>query len=95
MYKRQAYTRGLGSLACMPAGYRPCHNAAAVVVAIGYDARHGSHQFALDTAAVVTAAGGIAHLMPRDVYKRQRLDTDGAHLDLAIEGFQMLRFHIQ
>lgn len=35
-----AYTRGLGSLACMPAGYRPCHNAAAVVVAIGYDAEH-------------------------------------------------------
>ena len=33
-----AYTRGLGSLACMPAGYRPCHNAAAVVAAIGYDA---------------------------------------------------------
>ena len=35
-----AYTRGLGSLACMPAGYRPCHNAAAVVAAIGYDAEH-------------------------------------------------------
>ncbi len=33
-----AYTRGLGSLACMPAGYRPCHNAAAVIAAIGYDA---------------------------------------------------------
>ena len=33
-----AYTRGLGSLACMPAGYRPCHNAAEVVAAIGYDA---------------------------------------------------------
>ena len=35
-----AYTRGLGSLACMPAGYRPCHNAAAVIAAIGYDAEH-------------------------------------------------------
>lgn len=35
------------------------------VVAIGYDARHGSHDFAVDTAAVVTAAGGRAWLMPR------------------------------
>ena len=35
-----AYTRGLGSLSCMPAGYRPCHNTAAVVEAIGYDAEH-------------------------------------------------------
>lgn len=35
------------------------------VVVIGYDARHGSHDFAVDTAAVVTAAGGRAWLMPR------------------------------
>ncbi|SEA17172.1 phosphomannomutase [Bowdeniella nasicola] len=35
------------------------------VVTIGYDARHGSKQFAEDTAAIVTASGGIAHLMPR------------------------------
>ncbi|OKL53446.1 phosphomannomutase [Bowdeniella nasicola] len=35
------------------------------VVTIGYDARYGSKQFATDTAAIVTAAGGIAHLMPR------------------------------
>ncbi|MDO5700919.1 MAG: phospho-sugar mutase [Bowdeniella nasicola] len=34
-------------------------------VAIGFDARHGSEQFARDTAAVVTAAGGHACLMPR------------------------------
>lgn len=33
-------------------------------VAIGYDARHGSAQFARDTAAVVTAAGGRARLLP-------------------------------
>ncbi|MFH5822203.1 phospho-sugar mutase [Georgenia sp. AZ-5] len=33
-------------------------------VVIGYDARHGSSQFARDTAAVVTAAGGRARLLP-------------------------------
>ncbi|MFC4554275.1 phospho-sugar mutase [Georgenia faecalis] len=33
-------------------------------VVIGYDARHGSAQFARDTAAVVTAAGGKAMLLP-------------------------------
>ena len=37
------------------------------VVAIGYDARYGSKQFATDTAAIVTAAGGVAHLMPREL----------------------------
>lgn len=35
------------------------------VVAIGYDGRHGSTDFARDTAAVMTAAGHHAHLMPR------------------------------
>ncbi|MDR2929506.1 MAG: phospho-sugar mutase [Propionibacteriaceae bacterium] len=34
------------------------------VVVIGSDARHHSRQFALDTAAVVTAAGGTALLLP-------------------------------
>lgn len=33
-------------------------------VVIGYDARHRSHDFALDTAAVVTAAGGRAIVLP-------------------------------
>ena len=35
------------------------------VVVIGYDARHMSDAFARDTAAVVTAAGGHALLLPR------------------------------
>ncbi len=35
------------------------------VVAIGYDARHGSAQFARDTAGVMTAAGHHARLLPR------------------------------
>ena len=34
-------------------------------VVIGYDARRGSQRFALDTAAVVTAAGGTAQLLPQ------------------------------
>ena len=32
-----AYSRGEGSLLCMPKGYRPCHNAEEVIAAIGYD----------------------------------------------------------
>ena len=36
----------------------------APVVVIGYDARHGSRQFAQDTADVVAAAGGRALLLP-------------------------------
>lgn len=34
-------------------------------VAVGYDARHRSAQLALDTAAVLTAAGARVHLFPR------------------------------
>jgi len=34
-------------------------------VAVGYDARHRSDEFALDTARVVAAAGGTALLLPR------------------------------
>lgn len=34
------------------------------VVVIGYDARYHSEEFARDTAAIVTAAGGTAYLMP-------------------------------
>ena len=32
-----AYTRGEGRLICTPAGYAPCHNAEAVIAAVGYD----------------------------------------------------------
>jgi phosphomannomutase len=35
------------------------------LVVIGFDARHGSHQFAVDTAAVMIAAGIDAKVMPR------------------------------
>ena len=37
----------------------------APVVVVGYDARHRSDEFARDTAAVVTAAGGRAMVLPR------------------------------
>ena len=32
-----AYTKGRGRLACIPAGYFPCHNADEVIARIGYD----------------------------------------------------------
>ncbi len=32
------YTRGQGRLVCIPAGYAPCHDAQAVLDAVGYDA---------------------------------------------------------
>lgn len=37
------------------------------IIVIGFDARHNSAVFAQDTAAVVTAAGGRALLMPRPI----------------------------
>ncbi|WP_228386796.1 phospho-sugar mutase [Ornithinicoccus halotolerans] len=46
-------------------GYLRAEVSAAPTVVIGYDARHGSAQFAQDTAAVVTGAGGRAVLLPR------------------------------
>ncbi len=39
--------------------------AGAPIVAVGYDARHRSSDFALDTAAVLTAAGARVLLLPR------------------------------
>ena len=41
------------------------HTRPAPVVVIGFDARHNSDVFARDTAAVVTAAGGRAMVLPR------------------------------
>ena len=32
-----SYTRGRGQLACLPAGYAPCHNTEEAVAALGYD----------------------------------------------------------
>ncbi|WP_084129398.1 phospho-sugar mutase [Demequina sp. NBRC 110055] len=51
-------------------------------VAIGYDARHGSHEFATDTAAVMTAAGHHAMVLPSALptpvlaYITRSLDAD-------------------
>lgn len=53
-------------------------------VVIGYDARHNSHRFALDTAAVAVAAGGRAFLLPRALptpvtaFALRHLDCDAA-----------------
>ncbi|MCV2393506.1 phospho-sugar mutase [Actinotalea sp. M2MS4P-6] len=59
-YLLDTLTEQLGGVLTGPGGDRPGPR-----VVIGFDARYGSHQFAQDTAAVVTAAGGSAYLMPR------------------------------
>ena len=41
------------------------HAGEGFTVVIGYDARHWSHRFAMDTAGVVEAAGGVAVMLPR------------------------------
>lgn len=52
------------------------------LVAVGYDARHHSREFAEDTAAIVAAAGMRARIMPRALptpllaYAVRRLDAD-------------------
>jgi phosphomannomutase len=54
----------------------------APAVVVGFDARHGSEQFALDTCAAMAAAGVTAHLMPHATptpvlaFAIQRLDCD-------------------
>jgi phosphomannomutase len=51
-------------------------------VVVGYDARHKSHEFALDTAAVLTAVGIEVHLLPHALptpvlaFAVLRLDAD-------------------
>jgi phosphomannomutase len=52
------YLKAGGSTGAPAAAHAP-------VVVIGFDARHNSDVFARDTAAVVTAAGGRALLLPR------------------------------
>lgn len=53
-------------------------------IVIGYDARHGSRQFALDTAAVAEAAGGHALIFERPLptpltaFALRHLDADAA-----------------
>ena len=52
------------------------------VVVVGFDARYHSSEFARDTAAIVTAAGGKALLMPRELptpllaYAVRKLNAD-------------------
>ena len=55
-----AYTRGQGHLACLPAGYAPCHNGAEVIERIGYDPEADLH----NPSSSVFCAHGAGYLVP-------------------------------
>ena len=61
-----AYTRGRGRLACMPAGYAPCHNAAEVIDAAGYDPEHDTD----DPADSVFCAHGAGYTVKWDEVRK-------------------------
>ncbi len=57
-----SYTRGRGHLSLTPAGYRPCHNAAEMIEAVGYEPQHD-----LDNPAdSVFCAHGAGFVVPWD-----------------------------
>jgi phosphomannomutase len=62
---RVTVMRAAAGLAARLLAPGPAQGGPAPSVVIGYDARHGSWQFARDTAAVMTGAGLRAWLMPR------------------------------
>ena len=55
-----AYTRGRGQLACLPAGYAPCHNPEDVIAAAGYDVDADTE----NTADSVFCSHGAGVLVP-------------------------------
>ena len=57
-----AYTRGRGQLACLPAGYAPCHNTDEVVAAAAYDIDADTD----NTADSVFCSHGAGYLVPWD-----------------------------
>ena len=57
-----AYTKGRGRLSCTANGYAPCHNAAQVIEAIGYDAEHDTE----NTADSVFCSHGAGHVVKWD-----------------------------
>ncbi len=72
-----AYTRGLGSLSCMPAGYRPCHNAETVIAQIGYDPERDTE----NTGDSVFCAHGAGFVVPwREAAAHMHVES-GLHLD--------------
>jgi phosphomannomutase len=62
---RAVVIRAAAGLASYLHAMREPVNRSRHLVVVGYDARHGSHTFAVDTVAVMTAAGIDALIMPR------------------------------
>lgn len=70
-----AYTKGRGRLSCTANGYAPCHNAAQVIEAAGYDAEHDTE----NTADSVFCSHGAGHVVRWDEVRAH------AHVDSGVQ----------
>ena len=72
-----AYTKGRGRLSCTANGYAPCHNAAQVIEAAGYDAEHDTE----NTADSVFCSHGAGHVVRWDEVRAHAHVDSGVRLE--------------
>lgn len=72
-----AYTKVRGRLSCTANGYAPCHNAAQVIEAAGYDAEHDTE----NTADSVFCSHGAGHVVRWDEVRAHAHVDSGVRLE--------------